>query len=152
VPLSPVPARADLSRSGEAIERRRQFPTSEGAEEIPYPREMVLAGILAIVARSPADSVSIVARLGELGFTWAGSGPVAGHVHSLTTAYLLSSTPAMSRPSRRGTRLYELSPAGRLAMPAWMDYLRGLYSKLTMWLQEYARLTNPAARTTSLPR
>lgn len=137
----------DPANSDEAI----AASVSDSGGEIGYPRELVLAAILAIVAKEPADSAGIVARLRDLGFAWPGAGPVFAYLHSLTAACLLGWSPPAGRPGRRAKRVYQLSPAGRLAMPAWVDYLQGLYSKLTRWSQEYGRLTLVLDQPTRFP-
>lgn len=130
---------------------QNQRPPCQGIGRIDHPREMVLAGILAIVARGPADSAGIIARLGDLGLTWDGPGPALVDLHSLTTACLLSWGVPIGRPRRRGERIYTLSPAGKLAMPAWVDYLHALYSMLTKWEHEYAKLQMPSDRMRTSP-
>lgn len=140
-----------LAKARTHTEQANQRPSCEGLGQIRHPRQMVLAGILAIVARGPADSVGIIARLGDLGLTWDEPGPVLVHLHSLTSACLLSWRVPTGRPSRRGERVYELSPAGRLAMPAWIDSLHALYSMLTKWAQEYAKLEMPHERMRTSP-
>ena len=145
-PLRPPPDNSAPVRASRIENPANAYETagvssSDCLGEIGYPRELVLAGILAIVAREPADSDGIVARLRDLGFVWEGAGPVFAHLHSLAAACLLGWSPPASRPGRRAKRVYQLAPAGRLAKPAWVDYLQGLYSKLTRWSQEYDRLT-----------
>lgn len=157
-PLPPVPDNsASLRLSLGQIEDPAKTDETTAASspdsggDIGYPRELVLAGILAIVAREPADSAAIVARLRVLGFVWEGAGPVFAHLHSLTAACLVGWCPPAGSAGGRAKRVYQLSPAGTLAMPAWVDYLHGLYSKLTRWSQEYARLTEGLNQPTSFP-
>lgn len=127
------------TRSERTERRLGGSSTSEGCGNIGYPKEMVWAGILAIVSQAPSDARRITDGLDLLGFDWQASSPVDAHLHVLTKGCLLRwGTPTARR--RHASRVYELTAAGRLAVPASVQYLSTLYSALTRWSEQYAYL------------
>ncbi len=108
--------------------------------KITYPREMVFAGILAVVAQGPVTAADVVVRLKALGFDWEGSGPVFNCVQALSREGLLRPSPS---GGRRASRVYELSPDGESALPGWVKSLDAIRWKLAMWCTEYTSLGGP---------
>jgi DNA-binding PadR family transcriptional regulator len=128
-------------RQGAALlANRRPAQCDLGTSDIIYPREMILAGILIVLARNAADAAEIVDALTNLGIDCARISGMPVYLNLLAATCLIYR--AQSGPiCRRATKLYELSPAGRLAMPAWLAYLESLYSLLRRWSDGYARLS-----------
>lgn len=106
----------------------------------PYPREMILAAILLVIADAPAPAGVVVERLRELGLDWGRSQPVWNCLHALMKSGLLRADRSVDSGGRSGRRLYELSPEGALVLKERISDLQALSWKLARWQEEYAAL------------
>lgn len=132
---SPIDARQGVSLG----HRSEPHRSDQGVGGIAYPREMILAGILIVLEQMPTDSTGIVSALTDLGIDLAGLTGMRTCLNSLAGACLVQRAQS-GPPYHQATRVYELSPAGRLAMPAWLAYLQLLNSLLRRWSDRYARV------------
>jgi len=103
---------------------------------------LVLAAILAVVSAQAAQAAEVVSRLENLGFAWAGPGPVYSYLHTLAKAGLLSWSVAAAEGGRSARRRYDLSPLGQQVLAAWAVDLEALSWKLSTWSREYANVAS----------